>query len=265
MMIPNQEQILCSRLLNHSRTPHCPMPTPTNKRVNRLDHQVCSLIDPPDLPWRPALWQWGLDLVLAHLDISIEKLHLRVEDRKPLGSDRAFGIAIQRWHLSTTRPGAASMGSPRRSFDMANIQVIRVWQALALSFTTTPHSTSHQHSTPTLQFYFDPTCGPREVVTSNGDGSTTTSMGVVPRDGFLCAETGLLVIDFPNLFQCLINHEVAPYGQGKRFKVAGRFTGVLLVFHEQQVGLLLLLLYKMGSSSHHVFNLLLLLLMFENA
>jgi hypothetical protein len=78
---------------------------------------VCSLVEPPNggQAWAPAWWQWAFDLFVAHLDIHITRMHLRVEDR---AADVAFGIAIQDWHLSTCRPGAVSLGAPRRTFDM---------------------------------------------------------------------------------------------------------------------------------------------------
>ena len=60
-----------------------------------------------------------------------------------------------------------------------------------------------------------------------------------PRDGFICCETGTLSIDFPNIMQCLVNYRPLPYGQGKRFKIDGSFTGVALVLHEEQTQRLL--------------------------
>jgi len=183
---------------------------------------VCSLVEPPTAkPWAPAAWQWTFDLVAAHLDIYVDKLHLRVEDRV---ADVAFGIAIRTWHLTSERPGVASLGAPRRTFNMTSIM-----------------------------FYLDPTCKPRQPpgksggsshsessessTSSNSDNNGNSTPGAVvwPQDGFLCAAKGCLVIDFPNIWQCLVNHEPMPYGQGKRLRVHGHFEGVLLVLHEAQL------------------------------
>ena len=166
---------------------------------------VCSLVEPGDAPWAPRPWQWAFDLVAAHLDITVTRLHLRLEDRR---ADVAFGIAIASWHLTSERPGRASLGAPRRTFNMEKIQ-----------------------------FYLDPTCRPRPVAVPGGGAGAETppAYAVCPRDGFICAERGCMVIDLPNIWQCLVNHQVAPYGQGKRLRVHGNFSGVLLVLHEEQL------------------------------
>lgn len=80
---------------------------------------VCSLIEPLNEEWEPQKWQFLMDLILAHLDIQVDKLHLRIEDKV---NDVAFGIAIERWHLSSEWPGQDSLFAPRRTFDMENIQ-----------------------------------------------------------------------------------------------------------------------------------------------
>ena len=76
-----------------------------------------------------------------------------------------------------------------------------------------------------IVFYLDPHCRAREVSQAS--------------DGFLTAEKGELIIDFPHIMSVVINHLPAPYNCGKMFKVRGFFEGVSITLHEDQMQCLL--------------------------